>query len=294
MLRVTERMGRMTTERELSRLGYDLLLRQRQATDGLRVARPSDDPVAARAVVELDDSRQANAQHQRNVDLAIGDLDVADDALYSATELLQQARELALQLANGAISTEQRADAVSTVQGLRERLVAAGNVTGVQGSIFAGHQTDQPAYDISGAYLGDAGQRQLQVGDGVVERVGLSGDEVFRPSGGEDAFASLAALEAALTADDGAAIAAAGARLDTARQQVVESRAQIGAQIGTVLKQGELLADQDLRYSERRAALVEIDGVEALSELVEAQGALQSALQVSGRILNTLSLVGQL
>ncbi len=294
MLRVTERMGRMTTERELSRLGYDLLSRQRQATDGLRVSKPSDDPTAARALVELDHAIATNAQHLRNIDLGIADLDVADDALYSASEVLQEAQALALQLANGTMTAQERTDAIEAVRGLRERLVAAGNVEGAQGSIFSGHQTGSPAFDAAGSYLGDAGQRRLSVGDGVIERIGLTGDEVFRPAGGEDAFAALAALQAGLSADDGAAIAAAAARLDTAHHQVVSARSRIGTQLGTLLTQGEVLADQKLRYAERRAGLVEVDGVEAISELVEAQGALQSALQVSGRVLNTLSLVGQL
>ncbi len=294
MLRVTERMGQMSVSANLARLSFDLLSRQSQASTGLRVAKASDDPVAARAIVEVDDARTALDQYRRNVDRSLGDLNIADDALGAGTSILEDAQALGLQLANDTVSSEQRADAVATVDGILSRLVAAGNTKGIDGYIFAGHQTDQAAFDTAGTYLGDAGQKQVAIGENQTTRVGITGDEIFRPSGGEDAFAALAALRAALVADDRAGIATAAARLDTARQQVTDAHARIGGQMDLLLRQEEVLSDQQFRLDERRSDLAEVNGVDAIAELVKAQGALESAVRVSGQMLNTLTLVGQL
>lgn len=294
MFRVTERMADIDAQRQLGRLQYELLAKQRQASDGLRVTQASDDPVAARALVGVQSQQTATAGYERNVERALGGLDLVDDTLLAATDVLDQGRQLALQLANGTYSAQDRQDGIAAVRGLRQQLVALANTKDVDGYVFAGHQSAQASYDAAGNYLGDAGQRLVETGAGRTTRVGLTGDEVFDPAGGQNAFAALDALEAALAADDGAAIAAGAAQLESARGQVAQARGQVGVQLSGLLRQVEELADHRLHLSEQRAGLSEADPVEALSELVEAQRALDSALQVGGRMINSLSLVNRL
>lgn len=294
MFRVTERMGDVDLQRQLGRQQYEMLIKQRQASDGLRVRSASDDPVAAQALVGVNRDQVAAAGHEQNVARSLGRLDVLDDTLLSATDVLDEARVLGLQLANGTYSAEDRQTALTTVRGLRDELVALANVEDGDGYLLAGHRSDGPAYDATGAYLGDAGQTQVEVGAGQLQRIGLTGTEVFDPAGGQNAFAALDALEAALTANDATAIAGSVADLEQARQQVAQARGQVGYQQTALLRKVDELADHRLNLTERRSSLAEADSITALTELVEAQQALSSTLQVSSRMLNSLSLVNRL
>ena len=103
-------------------------------------------------------------------------------------------------------------------------------------------------------------------------------------TGGTNPFTALDDLEAALNANDGDAIHASIGGLATSVDQVANGRANAGAH-QQALQQAQAAAarvrDEAIR---RRATLTEADPVEAFTDLVKAESALQQALAIAARM----------
>src|SRR4249920_1714026 len=101
MLRQGALLGLTNSAAALSRI-------QERVATGKQLNRPSDDPANVRTAVKLRDSIAALDQYQRNIDMATATLSTAESALGSGGDLLQRARELAVQGANGSLSASER------------------------------------------------------------------------------------------------------------------------------------------------------------------------------------------
>jgi flagellar hook-associated protein 3 FlgL len=294
MIRLTDGMTGLASARDLQRLSRRLFESQQQASSGLRIQTPSDDPSLASQLSEVDAQRSGLVQFQRNVDRASAELASADEALSGAAELLQRARELGLAMANGATAESDRQQAAGEIATIRDQLVSLANTRHGNRHIFSGYATDRPAFDSTGTYLGDTNRRRIQVDETLTLDVGLNGAEVFSAAGGVDVFAALADLETALQNNDPTAVMGSSSTLEAAREQTTAARAAIGVQARSIAEHSQNLAERETRSRGDRAEIADADALEALSDLASAQQALNAAVQVSARMLSTLSLVDRL
>jgi flagellar hook-associated protein 3 FlgL len=258
---------------------------QSVASSGMRVEKPSDDPVAAgeaRGLRSIERRRDAVAKTSAE---AIDRLQQVDETLGQAGGLLTRVREIALMGANDHTSPLDRAVMADEVASLRQQLSSLAN-TRVDGEyVFSGLATDRPAFDATGAFTGEATLRQIEVGPGLRLPTQVSGAEVFGGAGGGvDAFATLDALEAALRADDPDAVHALLDDVEGAVGQVAQGQASVGHAQGALMQAravAERARDEALR---RRAELTEADPVEAFTDLVKTEQALREALAIAARM----------
>ena len=82
---------------------------QMQVSTGNRILKPSDDPLATQRIMELNATLERIGQFRENGELARVRLSLEDNALSSATEILQRARELVVQGSNDSYSAQSRA-----------------------------------------------------------------------------------------------------------------------------------------------------------------------------------------
>lgn len=134
---------------------------QEQLTSGKRVAKPSDDPVAAaRAERALAAMTRAEA-HQRALDASRTATQMTESALGDAGELIQQAREAVMGAGNPSYTDGERSILVQSLRGLREQLLSVANRTdGIGAYLFGGQGASTPPFvdDVGGvAYRGTAG-----------------------------------------------------------------------------------------------------------------------------------------
>jgi flagellar hook-associated protein 3 FlgL len=162
---------------------------QRQVSTGKRINVPSDDPLAAARIGQLDASLSRLDQYQANGVIARNQLGLEEETLVSVIDNLQRVRELAVQANNGTLDDANRK---AVAQELRQRfdaVLALANTTDASGRyLFAGlsENTRPFAKMATGvAYSGDQGQRSLQISDERFVAVNDSGAEVFQriPSG---------------------------------------------------------------------------------------------------------------
>jgi len=161
-----------------------LLQTQTQIATGRKVNKPSDDPLAAARIGELEASLSRIDQYQSNALLAQNRLGLEEEALVGVVNGLQRIRELAVQANNATTGPESRQAVAVELRQQLQNLLALANTTDGQGRyLFAGfHEETQPfAQTPTGfVYSGDDGQQGVSISDHRVIFTGDPGSEVFQ------------------------------------------------------------------------------------------------------------------
>ncbi|MCC7381336.1 MAG: hypothetical protein IT384_05875 [Deltaproteobacteria bacterium] len=255
-----------------------------QLSSGARVRVASEDPAAWAEATRA----RAEAVLRRGESSALGRasdrLGESEAVLASVSESLSRALELSVQLGNDTYSPADRARAAEEVRGLSQALMTLVNSKdGLGEPLFAGAAIDGPAFDASGAYVGDADPRAIATMDGQLVSTALTGD---RLASGVNPFAILDQLATALASNDGAAVRSLVGDLQGTVGQAADAQATVGeyrARIqGALDAQGALLTQID----QRTARLVGADPIAAASDLAKAAGGVEAARAAAETILS--------
>lgn len=270
--------------KQVMRARKELVTAQEQAGTGLRVQRPSDDPVAA-AAARRESSRKSLAEAGvKATEAATMQLEGADSALGDVYDGLTRARELALAGASSTYGDENRRNAANEVRKIRDQMVALGN-TNVGGRyVFAGYRDDQPAFSPTGAFAGDDSVKEVQAMPGLRVASSIAGEDVFGKLGDEDVFSTLDELARSLEESDMTAISGSLGKLDKGQNRVLDGRSRIGAMIDSVEMANAVALKHGDRAKLEIGRLVDVDEVTAATNLVQAKSALEQALAVAQQI----------
>ncbi|MFQ5412878.1 MAG: flagellin [Phycisphaerae bacterium] len=160
----------------------DLFLTQRRIATGRTFVSPSDDPPAAGRSLQLTQAIGRQIQFARDLNHADSMLAAADSALVEVGGLLAQASSIASQNVSNLTSAAERDAASVVVAAIRQELQIVGNRAFNGRFIFAGRDTDtRPFVDALGgvAYVGDTGELQARIEDGLVASVSVPGNVLF-------------------------------------------------------------------------------------------------------------------
>lgn len=261
---------------------------QQQLATGKRMERASDDPSGAALALSHRKSIAFEAQMRRNLENGTAFLNVTESALSGATELLQRARELTVQAANGTNGPTERASIAAEVEQLIQGLAQVGNSNFGGTYIFSGFQTQTAAFQVTGApptaitYQGDLGQRLHRISAQDAVATNVVGSAAFG-----SIFPDLIALRDGLTSNAPVATISAGiANIDSALDRVLQARADVGARINRFEASLSRSADTDTSLQDLRANIEDIDLGETIVKMTAQQNALQAALGAIGRNSN--------
>lgn len=173
--------GPLTRILELQKSASDL---QVQVASGRRVVTPGDDPVAAAAVMQVQERIEAMTQFDRNGSQAQQRLQQVDDVMSGATNALSRAHELLLQGRSEVLDAADRRAIAREIRAQLDVLVDLGNTRNSSGEyIFAGASvTTRPfTRDAAGNvnYNGDSVVRHIPISETLSVPEGFSGDEVL-------------------------------------------------------------------------------------------------------------------
>jgi flagellar hook-associated protein 3 FlgL len=157
---------------------------QDQISSGKKVTRPSDDPVAAARIMQLQQRQASNTQYGSNINALKTRLSTADQLLTDADSIIQQVATLSVQANNGVMSKSDRQSIAEQLSELSKQLLAVANTQDSNGEyLFAGYSTTTQPFARNGsgdvAYAGDQGVRQLQVSTTQYMDDSNAGQEVF-------------------------------------------------------------------------------------------------------------------
>jgi flagellar hook-associated protein 3 FlgL len=156
---------------------------QEQISSGKRVVTPSDDPVAAARILQLESEQARVKQYQKNIDGAVSSLDLEESQLESVEGILVRVRELTVQAGSGALSFSERQAIAEELETRLAELGGLANTRSASGEyIFGGYKGEQEPFVRVGndfTYRGDDGQRLVQVASSTQVAVNDSGNSIF-------------------------------------------------------------------------------------------------------------------
>ena len=258
--------------------------RQRAST-GIRVNRPSDDPVAVAGVMQSSSGLRALEQYQRNLGFAQSRLGLEDSVLMQLSDALGRAKELGVTQGSDTASDATRQTTKVEVDRLIDVVKDLANTQLAGSYIFGGQYADSAPF--AGGALDPArpptGTSRVEVGTGRFVDTNHSAQEVFVDT---DAVDGLQALADALGANDVSAIRAALTRLDSSFSTVQEVVADLGARMSQLDVAMTNLEALEINLQTFRSGLEDADLAEAVTDLVNRQNTLEAAMFATSKILN--------
>ena len=274
---------------------------QQQIATGRKVLAPSDDPIAASQVLNLEQGQAMNAQYATNRMNANNALSQQEAVLGGVGDLVQDIKTLLVQAGNGSLDDTQRAYLAVELDGQIDSMLSLANSKDSMGNyIFSGYQVGLPAYakTATGAnFQGDAGQRMLQVDFSRRVTTSISGLQLFEnidtgtpaaPGMVQNIFATLRQLSDTLktpTATPAAQAAlqstAQGAdnSLATLLDRVLSARAAAGAQQKEIDALNAAGSAKDVYFAQAKSALQDVDYTQAISQFSQQQTTLDAAMK---------------
>ncbi len=284
---ITRITQRMMTDRSLGSLQANLgrmAKLQEQLSTGRVLNRPSDSPSDTVSAMRMRASIAATQQHQRNAEDAKSWLTQIDSSLGTATNALQRAREVSLTAANTTTGGAAREALAAEIDQIRAGLVTTANTSYLGRPVFGGVTAGAVAYDASGTYVGQPGEVNRTIGDGVRVRVDVDGAAAFGPAG-DSMFDHLTAVAAAVRAGDDVALRTGLGQMSSDLDRLTTVRAQAGSvynRVDSALSSG---ADTELRLRSSLSNIENADLAEVVVNLKMQEGAYQAALGATARVI---------
>lgn len=277
-MRITDslRYGGLQTNIETSLENLNTV--QSQISTGKKLTAFSDDPAGASQSVALHSALIDNTQYSRNSDSAKAYLSATDSALSSATALVQQGRQIAVQGANSDHTPESFAALSSQVDGIVSQLTQIANADLHGKYLFAGTNTKTAPYDAAQTYTGNSSSVSATLGPNYTLALSTTGSTAFGP-----AFTALKSLKTDLAAGNVAAISADIAGADKALAAVSTARATTGAKIVEVDAVTQRLTRSAGEYTDAVSKIEDVDLATAFVQLQSAQNVYQASLSTTAK-----------
>ncbi|EGT0641652.1 flagellar hook-associated protein 3 [Citrobacter werkmanii] len=192
-MRVTTQQSYVSMTQSFNDLSSDLSHVVTQMATGKSILLPSDDPIAATRITQLNRQQSALDQYQTNIDSASAGMSQQESILDGVNNDLLAIRDDLLEAANGTNTAESLSSLGQDIQSMTEAMVAALNYQDEDGHyVFGGTVNDRPpivAVDEDGdgvtdsyTYQGNDDHRQTTVSNGVEVDTNVAVSDFFGDS----------------------------------------------------------------------------------------------------------------
>jgi len=279
---------------------------QNQLASGKTINKPSDNPTGAARSMQLNTDLVETEQYTINVDYSISWTETAESAFSNSTDIMQRARELAVQGANMGVYTQDSLDAIADeIEQLRQQMIVLGNASNGGRYVFGGAATINPPFEDKYppvdvylsipptaaevtqyiGYNGDNSKIYVQVGAGVNIDINVPGGEPFASN-----IAALTNLRNALRNGDADKIDKSLTDMDKAMEANLTVRSDLGARSNRLELVKSRLEELGLNYNKLLSNNEDTDMAEVIMNLKMQENVQKSALSVGAKII-TPSLV---
>lgn len=160
---------------------------QNQLATGKKISVPSDDPVVAARALKLRTDVAEIDQYKKNAGDAHSWLDTTEDTLAKMGDILQRARELTVQGANGTNTASDTQKIESEVVQLKQQMIQLGNASYAGRYIFSGYKTDKKLLDeATGMFainVDNTENIKFEIGIGDDININVLGGDLFNNGG---------------------------------------------------------------------------------------------------------------
>jgi flagellar hook-associated protein 3 FlgL len=285
---------------------------QGEATTGLKISLPEDDPAAMSQALELQTDSSANTQYQNNITQLQDSATTSYNALDGLQTLISQANTIAAGI-SGTTSQQELSSDATEIGGLIQQALQLANTQDSQGNyVFGGTDVTSPPFvattDANGnvtgvTYQGNTSVAQAEIAPGVTVSAQTLGANTTGtgPRGlitdsryGADLFNHLISLQNDLASGNISAVTSTDA------QDLSKDEANIAYQIGssgvvqsTLTNTNSVATQQGANLTTQTSNLTSANLATTLTQLQQAQTSFQAALQ-SGVLVMQLSLLNYL
>jgi flagellar hook-associated protein 3 FlgL len=290
---------RLLIDRVLNNLNHQqrrILALQEQLATGQIVNRPSDDSLATRRAISARTEVTKNEQFLTNISNLGPGLRETETSLTTLVDVVQRARELTLQGANGTNSQLQLDQIAIEVNQLLESTLVESNHVSNGRYIFGGTVTKTEPFvasrdandNITGVgYIGNEETFQLEIQDGILVDANEPGSRVFTAAGvaGADVFQTLIDIRDNLRAGDTGALQDRLGELSAVQDQLLISVARVGSIQNRVEQVDSNLQDINLQLLDVISDNIDADYAETIVELNAQSNALEASLNAGARVI---------
>jgi flagellar hook-associated protein 3 FlgL len=289
---------------------------QRKISSNRNIENPSEDPVAYNRLMNIQSAKVIEERYTTNLNAAKAELSTADGAIKSLTDLVNRAKELAIQGASDTNSATNRNAIAVEINSMIDEVVRIGNtqyagkyifggmnVTGIvppavtSTPIFNRTATNQVDYSGTGTTANPSFERKVEIAPGITLPMNVNGFTVFgsvQPNGapppattGTGIVRTLTELMNNLQANNTTDIQTRITELDSDLTNILNEQAKIGGiQSQMELTENRMIAQQAAR-DEQFNAIQSVDLAKTISELNFQQTAYEASLGVTGRLFQT-------
>ena len=286
-MRVSNNLMANTIAGNISKSSERLLMAQIRVSTQKLINKPSDDPIGIGKVLDYRKTLSSIEQYKNNIAHGKTRIEVGETALGLIDELLIDAKNIAMDQSVGSSETPSREVAAEQVKEIREQILQLINTKMGGSYIFAGQQTDKPAFLDDGSYDGDPEGISIVVGEGINIKINLTGEEIFPSVAGINVFNVLDDLQAGLEADPYvmADIADQAAPLHEAHERVNDVRAFAASKFTRLELAENTLNKLKLNVENMLSSTEDADLAEAIVELQRQETAYEVTLASSARII---------
>ncbi|WP_042170080.1 flagellar hook-associated protein FlgL [Paenibacillus gorillae] len=296
-LRVTQGMMHLQLSRNINKNLKVMSDLQNVSSTGMKLNKPSDDPVGITYSLRYRAELSANVQYQKNADQALSWLDFSDTVISQAGDVMQRLKELATNASNGT-NPQEALDAIkSEIVELKKQLVDIGNSKMNGKYVFNGEKFDQAPYDDATTLLKetltDNGSVRYALGANVTVDINLTGNQVFGnadlPAGttNDNVFSVIDRIMAAVTPPANySAVSSELSNIESSYDRMLNARAEIGAKVNRIeLMQGRL-ADFELSLTDLQSKVEDADLEQVLIDSKTAQTIYEASLSVGAKVIS--------
>lgn len=293
-LRITSQMVAANAIANAQRQSSQLAVLQQEASTGLRILQPSDDPPAALQV--MDDQAQNNrlSVYHQNIADAQAKLNTSVSTLTQVSNLLAQAKDLAIQGSNSSNSPDAYQAMAAQVGSILNEVVQLANTRANGQYLYGGtaSQTQPFTTDSAGqvVYNGSTQSMSEPIGQGQQVQTLSDGSQIFQSP---DVFQMLATLRDNLSNAGNlsptaqiAAIQQSLNQLDTANTSILNTVGQQSASLQNLQSIDQQIQNVQLQTTGQIGNLQNVDLSQVVIGMQEQQNLLQATLYSASKILN--------
>ena len=271
-----------------------LAILQQQASTGLRILQPSDDPTAALEVMaDQAQNNQLNV-YQQNISDAQAKLNSSVSTLNQVSNLLTQAKDLGLQGSNNPNSPTALQAMAAQVNSILQEVIQLANTQQNNQYLYGGTASQSQPFTVNAqgqvVYNGSDQSMSEPTSQGLQVQTLYNGSQIFQSP---DVFQTLSGLSNALsnvnnvpTSAQTAAIQQSLTELDSANTSILDVVGQQSASLQNLQGINQQIQDVQLQTTQTIGNLQDADLSQVVVGMQEQQNLLQATLYSATRVMS--------
>lgn len=290
-MRVTQKTIFNNFMRDVNKNRSQMAELESDLSSGRRVRLPSQDPVNFQSSRILKADLNKVGQFQSNIESGLRQGRLAQDTMDGVLDSLMNVKSLMVQGASDSLGSNERKGLADEVSGIKNRLVDSLNMQYGQRYLFAGTNSADKPFEITGATVTKNSNDKtphVVAADGVEIDISITGEDITDTPAG-DLFSFMGNVEDALRNNDNSQLNNLLSDSDQVINHVTDLTSKLGDNINRLDFMNKQYETMKITQKSDISELVDTDYASAFSKIQRTQVAYESAMAVHSKMFeNTL------